>query len=184
MRPLAALTLAAALAGCGATALAGCGTTSTVTTGRSTSGNPTNHAAPRIHATCPRSDRSKPVSRAASARASLVPDHPNALLLCRYSGLNGHPRLALISSKVLTDAATVERLAHELDALRPTSGAVNCPADFGDAVIAFFEYPTAPPNPVTVGLSGCKDASNGHITRLTVFGGSQVATQLEALARG
>lgn len=184
MRPLAAFTLAAALAGSGAATLAGCGTTSTVTTRTSTPGQPATHAAPRIHASCPRSDRSKPVSRAASARVSLVPDHPNALLLCRYGGLNGHPRLSLIKSKMLTDAATVKRLAHELDALHPTSGAVNCPADFGDAVIAFFEYPTAPPVPVTVGLSGCKDASNGRIARLTVFGGSQVAAQLEALARG
>jgi hypothetical protein len=90
--------------------------------------------------------------------------------------------MTLIGRRTVTDAATVARLARELDALpKPTPGAVNCPADFGDAVIAIFAYPTGDADPVTVGLSGCQSVGNGHLSRLAGFARSAVVRQLAAL---
>ena len=37
--------------------------------------------------------------------------------------------------------------------------------------------------PVTVGLSGCGEVSNGHVKRLAISVRSRVATQLDALTR-
>lgn len=163
-----------------AAALAGCGTMNGVTTTRAPSGK----RPPTIKPTCPRSDRAKPVSNVAGARSSLVPGHPEAVLLCRYSGLNGRPRLALVRARTVTDPDTIRRLAHELDAL-PTagSGVINCPADFADSVIAYFVYATPEPDPVTVDLSGCQAVGNGHGQRLAGMARSPIASQLEVLTR-
>ena len=51
------------------------------------------------------------------------------------------------------------------------------------AVVAFFGYSSGPVAPVTVGLSGCGEVSNGHVKRLAISVRSRVATQLDALTR-
>jgi hypothetical protein len=113
-----------------------------------------------------------------------VPGHPAAVLLCRYSGLNGHPQLALIRSRAITDITTVADLAHELNALPPPSpGAVNCPADFADAVLMFFLYAHGPGDPVSVGLSGCQDVANGHLHRLAGMARSPLPGDVQRLTR-
>jgi hypothetical protein len=162
-------------------ALAACGASTGLTTGRKA---PEKRAPTSIHARCPKSDRQKPVSRAPGAEAALVPGHPRAALLCRYTGLNARPRFALVRQRRLTSSASVTRLAHEFDALpkEPHGVAISWPADFGTAVIAFFEYPTLRPDPVSVGLSGCGQVTNGHLTRLAGLAKSPVTGQLEALA--
>jgi hypothetical protein len=160
-------------------ALAGCGTRTALTTHGASAPKP--H---RLHAACPKSDRRKPASGVPGAQQKLVPGHPGAVLVCRYSGLNGHPRLALIRSLAITDAATVTHLAHELNALPPPSpGAVNCPADFADAVLMFFAYAHGPADPVSVGLSGCQDVANGHLHRLAGLPRSPLPGELERLTR-
>ena len=113
-----------------------------------------------------------------------MPGQPGALLLCRYSGLNGHPRLTLTRSRAITDAATVAHLAHGLNALpQPSPGAVNCPADSADAVVMFFLYAHGPGDPVSVGLSGCQDVANGHVHRLAGMARSPVPGELERLTQ-
>jgi uncharacterized protein YceK len=160
--------------------LAGCGAARTVTAPGNAPSKRANPV-PSIRAACPKSDRDKPVSRIAGADAALVPGHPRVALLCRYSGLNARKRFALIGRRTIANSATVTRIAHDLGALRPVSGVFNCPADFGDAVIAFFEYPTGPADPVTVGLSGCGQVTNGHVHRLAGPAKSPVVAQLKAL---
>jgi hypothetical protein len=163
-------------------ALAGCGTAAGVTTGGNASGKPAPRRSTPIHATCSKSDRRKPVSHASGAAALIVPGHPQAALLCRYSGLNGHPRFALIGQRKITNAQSVARLAHELDALPkgPEGTAINCPADFGDAVLIFFAYAGGAVDPVTVALSGCGAVTNGHLTRLAGLAKSPVTGQLKS----
>lgn len=170
-RALAALVVVASLVGCG--------TRTAVTTHRASAPKP--H---QLQGGCPKFDRRKPTSRALGAQRALVPGHPVVVLVCRYSGLNGHPRLALIRSRAITDAATVAHLAHDLNALPPPSpGALNCPADFANAVLMFFSYAHGPGDPVSVGLSGCQDVANGHLHRLAGMARSRIPGQLERLTR-
>jgi hypothetical protein len=172
-RPLAALIVVPALAGCGSSI--------GVTTGETAQGNRAPKTSISSLAPCQKTDRAKPVSDAPGARSALVSANALAVQLCRYSGLNGHPRMTLIGQRTVTDPATVARLAHALDALpKSIPGAVNCPADFGDAIIAVFAYPTGGADPVTVGLSGCQDVSNGHVHRLAGLARSPIAAQLAA----
>jgi hypothetical protein len=175
-RVLATLVAAVTLASCAAR-------TSTITHASGHRGRQPNQVIADI-APCQKTDRAKPVSDAAGARDTLVPGHPDTVQLCRYSGLNGHPPLMLLRTRVVTNAATVARLARGLDALpKPSTGTINCPADFGDAVIAVFGYRTGLPDPVTVALSGCGAVGNGHLTRLAGPAKSPVTAQLEQLTR-
>ncbi len=161
-----------------ASAIAGCGVRGVTTTGDSKPLRPP-------HLACPHQDRHKPVSTAPAAKASLVPGNPQAVLLCRYSGLNDPHRFRLRSSRLVTTRTSVDRLAHGLDALPklPRGTVLHCPADFGDAVIVVFGYSAGGADPVTVGLSGCQLASNGHFGRLAGPAKSSVVAQLEQLTR-
>jgi hypothetical protein len=77
---------------------------------------------------------------------------------------------------------TTQRLAIELDALKPVIGAQACRSDDGSAIIAFFRYgrERKSDDPVTVGLSGCAFVTNGHVNREA---GAKLLGQLEALMR-
>ena len=161
-----------------AVVLAGCGVGGARTTGERIPSKPLSAS----HRGCPSQDRRKPVSTALAANASLVPGHPNAVLLCRYTGLNDPRRFTLVSHRLISSHTTVDRLAHALDSLpkfRPGT-TLSCPADFGDTMIAFFRYPNGPDDPVTVGLSGCGATTNGQLTRLAL-GQRPPAAELEAL---
>lgn len=162
-----------------ASALAGCGVRGATTTGERIRSKPLSAS----HRGCPSQDRRKPVNTALAANTSLVPGHPNAVLLCRYSGLNDPRRFTLVSHRLISSPTTVDRLAHALDSLpkiRPGT-TLNCPADFADTMIAFFRYPNGPDDPVTMGLSGCGATTNGQLTRLAL-GQSPPAAELEKLA--
>jgi hypothetical protein len=135
---------------------------------------------------CPATDRPAPVSDRAGAARSLVPPGANALLLCRYGGVNdGSAAFRLRSSPVLVkDASTVARYARDLDALKALSGVVfHCPADTGTAIVAYFRYPTGPDDPVTLGLDGCMLVTNGHVHRTAGVQptGRRLVSALEAL---
>jgi hypothetical protein len=145
--------------------------------------------APSTRSVCPASDRTPIVSRAPAADVSLVPPGADSLTVCTYNGLPnppplsvpGVPAFGLVGVGVVGDQATIARLASELNAIPPTSGVRSCPADFGNAVVAFFGYPSGPGDVVRVGLSGCNDVTNGHIHRLALD--AQVVGQLAALAK-
>jgi hypothetical protein len=105
-------------------------------------------------------------SSRAGADAALVPDGAQQLLLCRYGGLNDSPRLGLLGSKLVTDAGTVTSLATEINGLpQGPAGPTACPNDDGSAIIAYFDYPSGPNDPVSVEETGCGIVSNGFISR-------------------
>jgi hypothetical protein len=117
---------------------------------------------------CPGTDRPAAVSGRAGSARSLVPGTPDTVLLCRYGGANdgGAAFRLLASPHLVTSRATTARLARDLDALTPTTGVVfHCPLDTGDAIVAYFRYPSGADDPVTAGLDGCMLVTNGHVHR-------------------
>ncbi len=67
--------------------------------------------------------------------------------------------------KLVTDAAEVKRFVTELDGLPKLQGRVPCPMDDGSEITAGFRYARATPVAVTVGLTGCRNVSNGRLSR-------------------
>jgi len=121
---------------------------------------------------CPARDTSTMASTRGGSRMTLVPSGAVQLLLCRYSGLNGPPpfpattRFGLITERLLTSTSQVENLADALNALpAPSAYAISCPVDTGERIIAYFVYRSGARNPVTVGLTGCQEVTNGHVLR-------------------
>ncbi len=136
---------------------------------------------------CPAGDSESILSTRAGATAEMVPDGAQQVLLCRYNGLPnppplsvaGRPPFGLVASRLVLDQATVAGLSSQLDAIPETTGAYSCPADFGTAIVAYFQYASGPADPVKVGLGGCEGVSNGHLDRLALD--APVVGQLEAL---
>lgn len=100
-----------------------------------------------------------------AARRELAPPGPVAIELCRYSAELGRPVLRLRSSRSLTAHKAVAFFASELAALPQQHGTVNCPADDGSRVVATLTYPQSRSLAVSVGLRGCKTATNGMVSR-------------------
>lgn len=85
--------------------------------------------------------------------------------LCRYSGLNAHPRLALVGSRLLTSRTIVRQLVRGLDRLPSLHGAVACPEDDGSEILARLTYPGGQRVSISVGLTGCALVTNGSVHR-------------------
>ena len=116
--------------------------------------------------TCPAESAPAVVSMRPGAVSALVPAGADTLLLCSYRGLNPPGEAhRLVAQDTLTDAAEVTALARQFDALRPAPPLVACPLDDGSEIVATFLYRGAPPDPVTVALSGCEIVSDGHLAR-------------------
>jgi hypothetical protein len=97
----------------------------------------------------------------------LVPASPSGGTLCRYYPVGGPEEATYahghLEGRAALDAATAQRLASVLDALRPApSGPVSCPADFGTVDLIFFSYRGRPPLTVRASLTGCPNFSNGR----------------------
>jgi hypothetical protein len=107
-----------------------------------------------------------PALTSASTRTELVPPGATAVLLCRYRGLNPAATAhRLVRGKLVTNAAEVKRFVSELDGLPKLQGRVPCPMDDGSEITANFRYAHSTPVAVTVGLTGCRNVSNGRLTR-------------------
>lgn len=125
------------------------------------------------------------------ARHMLAPEGAQAIRLCRYSGLNAHPALSLVSFRVLTRHSRVAELVRRFDGLpRPPRGAVACPADDGSQILAMLAYPHGQEVKISVGETGCNDVTNGTVRR-TASGygphpkrGPRLLAQLERLLSG
>ena len=160
--------------------LAGCGSSST------SSGRPPGREA--LPAPCSTKPPSRvPVERWSAARAELAPPGASAIRLCRYSGLNAHPRLTLVGSRLLESRNLVQQLVSEFDRLPSLTGAVACPADDLSQVLAVLTYPAGHQVTITVGLTGCALVTNGSGHRSAAGIGSprpfgpQLVAQLERL---
>ena len=107
-----------------------------------------------------------PAPRWRAAHAELAPPGASAIRLCRYSGLNAHPRLRLTRMRLLTAPPTVRRTVADLGRLPagPT-GAVACPSDDGSQILARLAYPDGHALTISVALSGCGPVTNGSIRR-------------------
>jgi hypothetical protein len=123
-----------------------------------------------------------------AARRRLAPRGAVAIRLCRYSGLNAHPSLALVSSRLLMRPALVEGLVSEFDRLpSPPRGVVHCPADDGSQILARLGYPDGRQVMISVGLAGCEAVTNGSVRRTAAGMGSppafgpQLVTQFKQL---
>ena len=117
-------------------------------------------------ATCP----ARPLSTLApstlsGAGSQLIPITPTGVLVCHYGALTSE---SLLSSTVVYSAKDAAELASFLDhAGQYVTGAINCPNDDGESVDFTFWSRTAS-SELTVGLSGCRIASNGTTYRLGV----------------
>lgn len=160
--------------------LAGCGSSST------SSGGPRGREA--LPAPCSTKPPSRvPVELWSAARTELAPPGASAIRLCRYSGLNAHPRLTLVGSRLLESRRLVQQLVSEFDRLPSLTGAVACPADDLSQVLAVLTYPAGHQVTITVGLTGCALVTNGSVHRSAAGIGSprpfgpQLVAQLERL---
>lgn len=135
--------------------------------------------------TCPASDPGQLTSQRPGATTSLVPSGTSALTVCEFNFI-GYPgagaRNALIGTGTSTDSAAVTGIADQLDALTEGSNyPIACPADAGQAYVAYFAYPSGVDDPVRLQLGGCDQVSNGPLTRLAI--GSPVVSQITALVK-
>lgn len=122
---------------------------------------------------CASSDPHPTVSARAGAARQLVPPGAVEVLLCRYSGFYHGigprtPAFRLQAHDLIERAATVTSMTRELDSLPRLTAPIACPAGFGTAIVARFRYATGPADPVTIALDGCLDASNGHVSRVSL----------------
>jgi hypothetical protein len=122
------------------------------------------------------------VSARPGSTKALVPHGATSVLICRYQGLNPPARAwHLEHGRLVTTAGEVSRLSAKLDAIPPTPpGAVySCPMEDGTVILLVFQYSSGSTDPVTVTLTGCMFAGNGHVR---VMAGPAIVSQLEALA--
>lgn len=100
------------------------------------------------------------------ARARLAPRGARSIQLCRYSGLNAHPALALDRMRLLRTPPVLERLTRQLDLLpAPPRGPVACPSDDESQIVLTLRYPDGHAVPVDLELTGCRMVTNGTVLR-------------------
>ena len=71
-----------------------------------------------------------------AARRHLAPRGPSAIRLCRYSGLNDHPPLTLVSSGLVGSLRARQRLVKRFNSLPLPPPIAACPSDSGAAIVA------------------------------------------------
>jgi hypothetical protein len=117
---------------------------------------------------CPPSSPEYVLNSGSRLNDSLVPVTVGKLVLCLYNGLNATSPLGLLTSKVITDARTVDAWRQRFNSL-PTvePGIYDCPMDDGASILAGFVDSATSSIVVKVGLRGCQWATNGSSNRST-----------------
>ncbi len=105
----------------------------------------------------------------------LAPPGASEIRLCRYSGLNARPRLALVSSRLLESQELIRQLLSEFDRLPSIRGVTACPMDDGSQILALLAYPGGRKLSISVGLTGCALVTNGSVHRTASGFGSPPA---------
>lgn len=118
-------------------------------------------------------------ARAAGSLVAMTPNGPTGAQVCRYEGAND-PNQGNLAKQVHVNAATASRLATAFNGSKslPTGSVYNCPNDTGMVALVVFEYPRGRQTTVTMSLSGCRTATNGH---RVVFYPQSLATQVDTL---
>ncbi|MGD0197110.1 MAG: hypothetical protein ABSC56_04275 [Solirubrobacteraceae bacterium] len=135
-------------------------------------------------APCPRQPLIElPVNSWAAARSELAPPGADYGRLCRYNPFGNHTVRDLAASAVVKGSAKIGPIVSELDALKPISSTVFCPADTGSEIDMTLSYPSGHGVFIRVDLSGCETVSNGSITRTaaTTKAGQRLLATLEQL---
>jgi hypothetical protein len=148
------LALALGCAGCGGSA----------TSGPLAAQTPPTVPAPR-HA-CPASDAVPRRVLDRSPGPVLVPGHPTAALICRYTGLDTpglHGRLA--GALAVVQPTVVGHLSSEFDALPPLARQRSCPAFGGRSELFVFRRAGASTARVLLSMDGCIPVTNGQVVR-------------------
>ena len=123
-------------------------------------------ASPGHPARCMQKEPRLPAEGWPPARRVLAPSGADQIRLCRYSGLNSHPRLALVRARLVDRAGLVAQLVKRLDGLPSgPGGPVACPSDDGSQIVALVAYPNGREVRISVGLRGCELVSNGSVHR-------------------
>lgn len=97
--------------------------------------------------------------------STMVPGTPSGGMVCRYADLS-EPRPDTLDRSVALTAAQAGRLAAALDAAKPypPNSVLNCPDDSGGADLVLFGYPNSTVVEIAVRTSGCRAASDGHLS--------------------
>jgi hypothetical protein len=93
----------------------------------------------------------------------VAPPGAVALRLCRYSGVNAHPRRQLVRTADVRRRARVARLVGLLDRLPDMPSPVSCPNDDASRIVALVTYPRRRVLTLDIELSGCQTVSNGRV---------------------
>ncbi len=118
-----------------------------------------------------------------AARRHLAPRGPSAIRLCRYSGLNDHPPLTLVSSGLVGSLRARQRLVKRFNSLPLPPPIAACPSDSGAAIVAHLAYRDGRAVTIRVGLDGCLLATNGDVWRTAAGSvGDRLIAQLERLS--
>jgi hypothetical protein len=120
----------------------------------------------------------------AEGHASFLASRARLVLLCRYHGLNGSPKLGLARAQSVRRGTTIHSLTKRINALPLQHAAVfGCPLDDHREVVLTFSYPQRADENVTVDLRGCGEVSNGQVTTyaLPSRDGARLLAELRAL---
>jgi hypothetical protein len=116
---------------------------------------------------CPGSEpHNQATSKRAGSAGTLVPQTPDAVLICRYNGLpqpSGKIAGFTLTGAQALGATQTAALATAFDALKEfvPGKTYNCPLDSGSQAVLHFSYPSGDGVTVTVDLSGCTKSTNG-----------------------
>lgn len=151
-----------------------------------------NASAAQLAPTCPRTGPQHVQRNSwAAAHRQLAPKGALAIRLCRYAGLNAHPRGKLVAARLVFGHRTIAMLTREFDSLkRFPRRAIACPRDADAEVLATFVYSHAHQVRIQVHLQGCNPVSNGNLIRTAANlngknpDGPRLLAHLRQLTRG
>lgn len=99
------------------------------------------------------------------AQMEMAPRGALRIQLCRYTGIDTHPRFELVGSDLIVSRGLKRQIISRLDALKPYTGPPpHCPAESGKAVgitLFYREHRVR----IAVNTDGCAAARNGDISR-------------------
>ena len=119
------------------------------------------------------------VRATAGSPTSMTPQHPTGATVCRYEGA-GDPNEGTLAKQVNVGAAKAGELAAAFNGSKvmPSGAVYSCPNDTGVVDLVLFDYAQGRHTVVTMSLSGCRTATNGH---RIVFYPQRLGTEVNAL---
>jgi hypothetical protein len=115
---------------------------------------------------CPAGGR-LPLNLWTATKSHLLPGGALELRVCRYD-TKPHVGLTLRGSDIMTSSSQIAKDTRVLDGLPQAHGGINCPLDNGSELVLIGAYKSGELASVSLGLSGCHVAINGHLSRLAL----------------